>query len=118
MEYKIVKFKYKNGIEDISIVFEGNYQILTTFLVGDVLDFQDWIKESFEKVLSGKSEHAEIAGNSSSAEITPKTTKIYFTLAEEDDPDYWLELDTKELYDLICEWCKIAREFYKERKKA
>ena len=39
MKYRIEEYKLKNGIEDISIIFDEKYQLLTTFMSCDVLPF-------------------------------------------------------------------------------
>ena len=44
MKYRIEEYKLKNGIEDISIIFDEKYQLLTTFMSCDVLPFEKWIK--------------------------------------------------------------------------
>lgn len=77
MKYRIEEYKLKNGIEDISIIFDEKYQLLTTFMSCDVLPFEKWIKSGFDRVLSGKSEYEEVNGNVCCAEISPKTTKVY-----------------------------------------
>ena len=76
MKYRIEEYKLKNGIEDISIIFDEKYQLLTTFMSCDVLPFEKWIKSGFDRVLSGKSEYEEVNGNVCCAEISPKTTKV------------------------------------------
>ena len=43
MKYRIEEYKLKNGIEDISIIFDEKYQLLTTFMSCDVLPFEKWI---------------------------------------------------------------------------
>ena len=53
MKYRIEEYKLKNGIEDISIIFDEKYQLLTTFMSCDVLPFEKWIKSGFDRVLSG-----------------------------------------------------------------
>lgn len=78
MKYRIEEYKLKNGIEDISIIFDEKYQLLTTFMSCDVLPFEKWIKSGFDRVLSGKSEYEEVNGNVCCAEISPKTTKVYY----------------------------------------
>ena len=110
MKYRIEEYKLKNGIEDISIIFDEKYQLLTTFMSCDVLPFEKWIKSGFDRVLSGKSEYEEVNGNVCCAEISPKTTKVYDNLAE-DAMGNWCEVDTKELRQLIEEWCDKVREF-------
>lgn len=51
---RIEEYKLKNGIEDISIIFDEKYQLLTTFMSCDVLPFEKWIKSGFDRVLSGE----------------------------------------------------------------
>ena len=113
MKYRIEEYKLKNGIEDISIIFDEKYQLLTTFMSCDVLPFEKWIKSGFDRVLSGKSEYEEVNGNVCCAEISPKTTKVYDNLAE-DAMGNWCEVDTKELRQLIDEWCDKVRKFKNE----
>ena len=110
MKYRIEEYKLKNGIEDISIIFDEKYQLLTTFMSCDVLPFEKWIKSGFDRVLSGKSEYEEVNGNVWCAEISPKTTKVYDNLAE-DAMGNWCEVDTKELRQLIDEWCDKVQKF-------
>ena len=110
MKYRIEEYKLKNGIEDISIIFDEKYQLLTTFMSCDVLPFEKWIKLGFDRVLSGKSEYEEVNGNVCCAEISPKTTKVYDNLAE-DAMGNWCEVDTKELRQLIDEWCDKVQKF-------
>ena len=50
MKYRIEEYKLKNGIEDISIIFDEKYQLLTTFMSCDVLPFEKWIKSGFDGV--------------------------------------------------------------------
>ncbi len=117
MEYRFEEYKLNNGIEDISVIFEDNYyQLLTTFMSSDVTPFEAWTKEAFDKVLTGESEYEEVNGNVCCAEISPKTTKVYDNLAE-DAMGNWCEVDTKELRQLIDEWCDKVREFKKEHHK-
>ena len=92
---------------------ENKYQILSTFLESDVSPFEEWIKSDFDRVISGESEYEEVNGNVCCAEISPKTTKIYDNLAE-DAMGNWCEVDTKELRQLIEEWCDKVREFRNE----
>ena len=49
MKYRIEEYKLKNGIEDISIIFDEKYQLLTTFMSCDVLPFEKWIKSGFDE---------------------------------------------------------------------
>lgn len=108
-EYK--EFSLSNGEKQISIVFKDNkYELVSTFLFIEINAFEDWIKKDFDKVLSGHSQYEEINGNVCCVEISPETTKIYDNLAE-DAMGNWCEVDTKELRQLIDEWCDRIREF-------
>ena len=109
--YKTIQIGKK---ERLLIEFKENkYEILSTFLESDVSPFEEWIKSAFDRVLSGESEYEEVNGNVCCAEISPKTTKIYDNLAE-DAMGNWCEVDTKELRQLIGEWCDKVREFKNE----
>ena len=106
--YKTIQIGKK---ERLLIEFKENkYEILSTFLESDVSPFEEWIKSDFDRVISGESEYEEVNGNVCCAEISPKTTKIYDNLAE-DAMGNWCEVDTKELRQLIEEWCDKVREF-------
>lgn len=78
----------------------------------DVTPFEYWIKSNFDKVLAGKSDYEEVNGNVCLAEIGPFTTKIYDNLIEDNEEYYasCCEVDTKELRELIDEWCDKVRE--------
>ena len=79
---------------------ENKYQILSTFLESDVSPFEEWIKSDFDRVISGESEYEEVNGNVCCAEISAMGN--------------WCEVDTKELRQLIEEWCDKVREFRNE----
>lgn len=109
--YKTIQIGKK---ERLLIEFKGNkYEILSTFLESDVSPFEEWIKSAFDRVLSGESEYEEVNGNVCCAEISPKTTKVYDNLAE-DAMGNWCEVDTKELRQLIDEWCDKVRKLKNE----
>ena len=109
--YKTIQIGKK---ERLLIEFKENkYEILSTFLESDVSPFEEWIKSSFDKVLSGESEYEEVNGNVCCAVISTKTTKVYDNLVE-DAIGNWCEVDTKELRQLIDEWCDKVREFKNE----
>lgn len=111
-EYKT--FILANGEKQLSIIFKNKkYELLSIFLFIELNAFEDWIKEAFDKVLSGQSEYEEVNGNVCCAEISTKTTKVYDNLAE-DAMGNWCEVDTKELRHLIDEWCDTVREFKKK----
>lgn len=77
--------------------------------------FEEFIKTAFDKVLSGESEYEEINGNVCCAEISSKTTKIYDNLAE-DGMGNWCEVDTRELRNIIAEWCDEVRQLNQSHK--
>ena len=111
IERKYVEYELAKGKKDICIVCNcKNAETLNTFLCSDVRPFEEWIKSGFDRVLSGESEYEEVNGNVCCAEISPKTTKVYDNLAE-DAMGNWCEVDTKELRQLIDEWCDKVREF-------
>lgn len=115
-KYKLRKLKLDNNEEVLLIDFENKkYEILSTFLEDDVTPFEEWIKEDFDAVLSGQAEYRENNGNVCGVEITASTTKIFNNLAE-DGMGNWCEVDTKELRQLIDEWCEKVREFKAKKK--
>ena len=77
--------------------------------------FEEFIKTAFDKVLSGESEYEEINGNVCCAQISSKTTKIYDNLAE-DCMGNWCEVDTRELRNIIAEWCDEVRQLNQSHK--
>lgn len=89
---------------------EKKYEILSIFLECEVYEFEEWIKEIFDKVLSGESEFEEMHGNVCGAEISCNTTKILDDLAKDGMGD-WCEIDTKELRMLIDDWSENLRKF-------
>ena len=114
IERKYVEYELAKGKKDICIVCNcKNAETLNTFLCSDVRPFEVWIKSDFDKVLSGEIISKEISGNVCCAEINFKNTKIYNMLIEDDDEYYetCCEVDTKELRQLIDEWCDKVREF-------
>lgn len=114
IERKYVEYELAKGKKDICIVCNcKNAETLNTFLCSDVRPFEEWIKSDFDKVLSGEIFSKEISGNVCCAEINFKNTKIYNMLIEDDDEYYetCCEVDTKELRQLIDEWCDKVREF-------
>ena len=114
-KYKLRKLKLDNNEEVLLIDFENKkYEILSTFLEDDVTPFEEWIKENFDMVIEGKESKREIAGNVCGVEITLQKTMIYDMLAE-DGMGNWCEVDTKELRQLIDEWCDKVREFKRKR---
>ena len=67
-------------------------------------------QDSVEDVGKSAAEDEEVNGNVCCAEISPKTTKVYDNLAE-DAMGNWCEVDTKELRQLIDEWCDKVQKF-------
>ena len=103
-----------NGTQNIAIECEGeNLQTLNMYLNSDVRPFEDFMKSAFDKVLSGEEDSMEVGGNVCCAVIHPDTTKVYDTLADTDEAyeASCSEVDTKELRELIEEWCDKVREF-------
>lgn len=111
-EYRSIELKSRDRLLLIDFV-ETKYELLSTFLESDVIPFEEWIKKDFDKVLSGHSEYEEINGNVCCVEISSNTTKVYDNLAE-DAMGNWCEVDTRELRQLIEEWCDKVREFKNE----
>ena len=110
INYTIEEYKMKNGLSGLTAFFQdSNLQLLSDFLVSDVSSFEDWIKESLDKVLSKESDYEEINCNVCGAEISYRTTKIIDNLSDDDD-DY-CEVDTVELRQLIDDWCEKVSEF-------
>ncbi len=109
--YRVIKIGTK---DELLIDFKDkNYEILSTFLESDVQEFENWIKIAFDKVLSGEVGYQECNGNVCCVEINPKATKIYDNLAE-DGMGNWCEVDTKELRQIIEEWCDEIHKFKSE----
>lgn len=117
IERKYMVYEVAKDKKDISIICDcENAETLNTFLCSDVRPFEEWIKSDIDKVLSGEIISKKISGNVCCAEINLKTTKIYDMLIENDDEYYatCCEVDTKDLRELIDEWCDKVREFKKE----
>lgn len=116
LNYRIRYIEFNGKVDDIIFEFGEKQKLLSTFLSSDVTPFEEWIKADFDKVISGESDYEEVNGNVCSAEIGPITTKIYDNLIEDDEEYYasCCEVDTKELRQLIDEWCNKVREFKKE----
>lgn len=116
IEREYVIYELATGKKEITIICKmKNSETLNTFLDSDVRIFEDWIKEDFDRVLSGKSAYEKVNGNVCYAEVEPQITKVYDNLIG--DEQYYstcCEVDTKELRQLIEEWCDKVREFKKE----
>ncbi len=113
-EYRAIRIGEK---DELLIDFKDeHFELISTFLESDVRAFENWIKKAFDKVLSGESEYEEVNGNVCCAEIGSKTTRIYDNLAE-DAMGKWCEVDTKELRDILDEWCDEVRKFKLEHNR-
>ncbi len=107
-KYRIISVGSKKRL---LIDFEDEkYEILSIFLESDVIPFEEWVKERFSKVLSGESQYEEVNGNVCGAEINSQTTKINDNLAYDGEGVSCI-VDTKELYEIIVEWCEKVKEF-------
>ena len=106
-EYRICE--WSDGSKYLTVIFnDKKYELLTTFLVVEVNSFRKWIKESFDKVISGKVQYEEFGGNICYTVITPDITTIYNSLSDDDEQ---CEVNTLELRQLIDEWCEKVDEF-------
>ena len=99
--------------------YDEKYELLSTFLETEVASFEDWIKADFDAVLSGEYVQRIINGNICHVEIGPETTKVYNELIEDDEEYYrtCCEVNTKELRQLIDEWCEKYHEFKRKQSK-
>lgn len=115
-EYKIMETI--RGDKDIIILFNiHNHETLSSFFSSDVTPFADWIKADFDRVLSGESQYEEISGNFAFVEISPSTTKVYNNLVDDDEfENSCCEVDTKELREVIEEWCEKVSEVNRKEK--
>ncbi len=110
-----IVFEKSNGEKDLAVSVDmENGNILGSFLYSDVGSFEDWILEKFQSVISGKSSLEEVECNICRAEIHPETTRVYDMLDEEEDEEPYCEVGTKELLELIEEWC-AKRHAFNER---
>ena len=117
-KYKILELY--NGEKDLVVLFNiKNYEVLGSFFYSDVIPFEDWIKADFDKVIFGESQYEEVNGNVCHVEIGPETTKVYNELIEDDEEYYstCCEVDTRELRQLIDEWCEKYHEFKRKQSK-
>ena len=118
LNYKIKYIEFNGNVDDIVFDFGEGKDVLSMFLSSDVTPFEEWMKESFDDVLSGKIGTKTVDGNVCSAEISPTYTKIFDMLVE-DEGEYYstcCEVNTKELRQVIDEWCDEVRKF-KDKKK-
>ncbi|MBQ8489917.1 MAG: hypothetical protein IJ535_09065 [Pseudobutyrivibrio sp.] len=118
LNYKIKYIEFNGNVDDIVFDFGEGKDVLSMFLSSDVTPFEEWMKESFDDVLSGKIGTKTVDGNVCSAEISPTNTKIFDMLVE-DEGEYYstcCEVNTKELRQVIDEWCDEVRKF-KDKKK-
>ena len=118
-KYKIKKFTYHNGKEDLIIVMDDEkYRMVAQFLMSDIQG-QDpqYVFEAIDNVLSEKSEYEELNGNVCGVEIHREKTKIYDNLAE-DGMGHWCEIETNELRELVNIWCNELKKFKAQSKDA
>ena len=109
LEKKYQICEWSDGSKYLTVIFnDKKYELLTTFLVVEVNAFRKWIKESFDKVISGRVQYEEFGGNICYTEITPDITTIYDSLSDDDEQ---CEVNTLELRQLIDEWCDKVDEF-------
>ena len=109
LEKKYEVYELADGRKHLNVIFDDEkYDLLTIFLVVEVNSFREWIKDSFDKVISGRVQYEEIGGNICYAEITPDITTIYNSLSDDDEQ---CEVNTLELRRLIDEWCDKVDEF-------
>ena len=114
-DYEI--YKMKNGENDLTVnYYIKNGQTLTMLMACDASSFGYWINENIDNVLSGREQYIELSGNACYLEITPTTTKVYDGLTESDEEYYstMCEVDTKDLYGAIEEWCEKLKQFTRE----
>lgn len=119
IKYSIRYIKFRGEIDNLVFDFNEEYKLLANFLSSDVTPFEDWIKADFDKVISGESQYEEVNGNVCHVEIRPETTKVYNELVEDDEEYYstCCEVNTKELRQLIDEWCEKYHEFKRKQSK-
>ncbi len=107
-----IVFEKSNGEKDLAVSVDmKNGDILGSFLYSEVGSFEDWIREHFDKVLTGKSKLEELSGNICRLEIGPDNTRVYDMLDDEADEEPFCEVNTGELMELIGEWCAKRRSF-------
>ncbi|MEE0060903.1 MAG: hypothetical protein UE295_08755 [Acutalibacteraceae bacterium] len=109
-KYSIAPLAYDKKMLTIEFDDNSRYGLLSVFLVSEVHNFEAWVKEQFDKVLSGECESNSFSGNICDVEITPDTTNVYDLFDDNEEP-YKCEVDTKELRSLIDEWCEISAKF-------
>ena len=119
IKYSIRYVKFRGKIDNLVFDFSEEYKLLANFLSSDVTPFEDWIKADFDAVLSGEYVQRIINGNICHVEIGPETTKVYDELIEDDEEYYrtCCEVDTRELRQLIDEWCEKYHEFKRKQSK-
>ena len=109
LEKKYEVYELADGSKHLNVIFDDEkYDLLTIFLVVEVNAFRKWIKESFDKVISGRVQYEKFGGNICYTEITPDITTIYNSLSDDDEQ---CEVNTLELRQLIDEWCDKVDEF-------
>jgi hypothetical protein len=115
-KYKFRVLELNDGQKELLIDFyDKKIEILSNFFESDVIAFEDYIKEGFDKVLSGESDYEELNGNVCGVEIHKDKTQVYDNLAE-DGMGNWCEVDTKDLRELVDIWCKEIKKFKEQHK--
>lgn len=115
-KYKFRVLELNDGQKELLIDFyDSQIEILSSFLESDVIPFEDYVKEGFDKVLSGESDYEELNGNVCGVEIHKDKTQIYDNLAE-DGIGNWCEVDTNDLREIVDLWCKEVKKFKEQHK--
>lgn len=83
-------------------------EILSTFLVYDVVASAEKFAPYFDRVLLGSETCQEFSGNACHVIVEPKNTTIYDQMY---DDDTCCVVNTRELYIAMLEWCDKLRDF-------
>ncbi|MEY8350919.1 hypothetical protein AALF16_22065 [Bacillus cereus] len=93
-----------------------DFDILEAFLNVEVSEFGDWIAETIDKVLNGKSEDEKISANIFGADVRKDKTVI-FNKYDEDEIEDPLEIETITLRNLIDIWLNEYKRLTTENDK-
>lgn len=116
IEYEYDELVYQDGDKDLIIQMkDAENEPVSIFLEADASQFEDWIKQEFDDVLSGKVECVEESGNATHYSIHKDKTRIELLFPPNEDDEIWCEVDTKELKNLVDEFCEKRREFKKSK---
>ncbi len=88
-------------------------RLLSEFIMYDAAAFTDELKAELDKVLSGESDGANISWNDFYTEIRPDVTKVSCDLLNDDYIEESCEVNTRDLRELVEEWCREKKEFFK-----